>query len=278
MKLTPLEVENEEFSRRLRGYDPAEVDAFKRLVAARIDELQRESLGLAEEVARLKEELQAHKEREKGVQEALYTARQLAEEVRTQARREADILRAEAELDGEEIRRDAERQLQDIRREINELRQQRTRTVVELRSLLEGQLHLLELQTEGAGGGLTVPFQPAAPSTVSGGREDAARRQLAVEHGEEPAGRKGEGLLAETGSEGLRPAAAGPLGDGSLRAALKLPPSSPRGRDRSVTTPLPGLGSPAAQPPSISPQQEEPLPPYKPLLELVGEPGKRPAE
>ncbi|MBM4321442.1 MAG: DivIVA domain-containing protein, partial [Deltaproteobacteria bacterium] len=147
MKLTPLEVASEQFSRRWRGYDRTEVDAFQRLVASRFEELTRENAGLREELEQARAVLGEHKERERGVQEALYAARQFGEEMRLQAQREADILRIEAELAGEQIKLEAERQLVLLQRELAELRQQRARLLVELRGLLESHLRMLDVQS-----------------------------------------------------------------------------------------------------------------------------------
>jgi len=164
MKLTPLEVETEKFARRLRGYDIGEVDAFKRLVAVRLDELLRENAALKEKVAHLRDEVHELQAREQGIQETLYTARQLAEEMKTQARREADILRVEAELEGEQLKQAAEQDLRALNREMRELRGQRERMFVEFRAVLESHWRLLEVHAEQAPGA----SRPKPPRTPDG--------------------------------------------------------------------------------------------------------------
>ncbi len=148
MRLTPVEIEAEKFTRRLRGYDVAEVDAFRRLVAAAVGELIEENEGLKDEIARLKAELESLKARERDIQQTLDTARQLAEQVKEQARREADVLRVEAELEGEKIKQAAQKELGDIRNEIVSLRAQKTRLISELRGILDGHGRILEIYEE----------------------------------------------------------------------------------------------------------------------------------
>ena len=49
MRITPLDVRNHQFSRRLRGIDPEEVETFLRLVSEDYEQLVRENEGQGEE-------------------------------------------------------------------------------------------------------------------------------------------------------------------------------------------------------------------------------------
>ena len=53
MRLTPLDIRNHRFSTRVRGLDPAEVEAFVRLIAEDYEDMLRENEGLHEKVERL---------------------------------------------------------------------------------------------------------------------------------------------------------------------------------------------------------------------------------
>lgn len=283
MKITPLEVESEQFTRRLRGYDRTEVDGFKRLVAARLEELGRESTGLREELAQTKKELAELKEREKGVQEALLAARQFADEIRQQAQREAEILRAEGELAGEGLKREAERALVQLQREVAELRQQRARLIVELRSLLEGHLRLLELQSE------EVVHKGAAAASVSRADAGPALRTPGMAApraaSQEAAGRwqqpRPVAAPASASSEARPAAGEAAPGDERSPGAFRLSSLLPRGgKERAPTLPpqtaVPVVPPTEAAGPAPPPAKPSPTPlpatlPPPPSLEVARE-------
>ena len=89
--LTPLDVRKKkgDFARAMRGYEPAAVDHFLDLTADRMEELVRESSTLKQRTAELGESVESFRQREHAMNEALISAQQLREEVRTQASREA---------------------------------------------------------------------------------------------------------------------------------------------------------------------------------------------
>ena len=53
MRMTPLDVQSHHFARRMRGYDPDEVDAFLRIVSEDYEELVRETESQANQIMRL---------------------------------------------------------------------------------------------------------------------------------------------------------------------------------------------------------------------------------
>ena len=113
--LTPLEVRKKkgDFPRILRGYDPQRVDDFLDLAADRLEELVRENAALRERLSGLNESVEAFRERERAMNDALVSAQQLREDIRSQAARDAEIAlreaRAEAEVMLAEARAEAER-------------------------------------------------------------------------------------------------------------------------------------------------------------------------
>ena len=53
MRITPLDIRNHPFGKRLRGYDPDEVDAFLAMVAEDYEAVVRESETLRKQLAKL---------------------------------------------------------------------------------------------------------------------------------------------------------------------------------------------------------------------------------
>jgi DivIVA domain-containing protein len=139
MDLTPLDVRKkpEDFRRTLRGYDPAQVDAFLDLVADRLQELTARATRLSEQTELLREQLDAFQERERALNDALVTAQELREEARTQAEKAADLRLREAEREATQLRREAELDVRASREALDELRARRAGFLRSVRTSLE---------------------------------------------------------------------------------------------------------------------------------------------
>lgn len=157
--LTPLDVRKKrgDFGKGLRGYDPQEVDNFLELVAERLEEVVKENMTLRERTERLGEQVAAQTGRERAVQDALVTAQELREEIRSTAERESDLQRREAEgearrvLDDAEARAkvilaNAERTLQERQEIVAELERRRSRFLTTFRQLLERELDVVTIE------------------------------------------------------------------------------------------------------------------------------------
>lgn len=150
MRLTPLDVQQRQFSQRFRGVDPHEVRQFLELCADEMEELVRETIALKEEV-RLRDAVIADtRDRERALQEALIGAQRLAEEMKDHARKEAEIIVSEAELQGERIVQDAHNRRAELLGELADLRRQTVSVQSELRATLESHLRLLDAFSEPA--------------------------------------------------------------------------------------------------------------------------------
>lgn len=151
MRLTPLDIQQRQFSPRFRGIDPHEVRQFLELCADEMEELVRETIALKEEIRARDAIIADTRDRERALQEALISAQRLAEEMKSQARKEAEIIVSEAELQGERIVQDAHDRRSDLLNELADLRRQTASLQVELRATLESHLRLLNASTESVG-------------------------------------------------------------------------------------------------------------------------------
>ena len=148
--LTPLDVRKKkgDFTKALRGYEPVGVDSFLDLVADRFEELVRENNALRERLTDMSASLEAFRQREHAMNEALISAQQLREEVRAQSTREADLALREAQVEAERIvgqaRRDEEAILDSLRR----AQAARARYLRSFRSLVERQIEEIEIEEE----------------------------------------------------------------------------------------------------------------------------------
>jgi len=176
MRLTPIDIQQQQFRRVLRGFERREVQAFLDLVAQQMGELIRENNDLRGDLRRSQQSLDEHREREDILREAMLSAQRAIEEIREQAKKEAQLIVTEAELRAEKILQHAHGRIGRLTDEINEIKRQRVRAIEELRATLTTHGKLLELaeqSEEDAGdeGGITVLGRlrpPSPPSTITG--------------------------------------------------------------------------------------------------------------
>lgn len=148
--MTPLEIQQQQFKVRFRGFDVREVDHFLERVADSVADLREESKQLYEDQRRLKMELQGYKEREETFKRAMFNSQTVLEQMKDNARKSADIIIADAETKAEKILNRAHSRLSQLHEDIAELKRQRIQIEVQLRSVIEAHSKLLDMGKEGA--------------------------------------------------------------------------------------------------------------------------------
>jgi cell division initiation protein len=144
MRMTPLDVQSHHFARRLRGYDPDEVDAFLRIVSEDYEGLVRENDSQADRIRRLEHRVEELSAQEDLLKETLTSAKAMTEEMRVQAERQAEIRLAEVEVRAEKILDASHRRAARLAQDIREMRALRSRLAEALRAAAETHLALLE--------------------------------------------------------------------------------------------------------------------------------------
>lgn len=181
--LTPLDVRKKrgDFSNKLRGYDPQEVDTFLEDVAARLEELVKENLRFQDRTEMLQERVDASDGREKAVQEALVTAQELRSDVKEQARREAELIEREARARIDALVVEAEKHLKERMGALEGLERQRSKFLKAFRTFLEREMDSVEVE-EGR-----APLEDTTVDLDLGGVWDAASASVgAPEHEGDP--------------------------------------------------------------------------------------------
>lgn len=95
--LTPVDIENKEFTRAFRGYDVYEVEEFMRTLVADYEKLYRDNAEMKERVAVLNEALASYKGMEETMQNAILVAQRTAEDIKQNAYDRAETIIKEAE-------------------------------------------------------------------------------------------------------------------------------------------------------------------------------------
>ena len=148
MNLTPLDIQQQQFRVRFRGFDIREVDRFLEKMAEGFSTLQADNKNLREEIRRLKLETQGYKEREETFKRAMLNSQKVLEQMKDNARKSAEVIIADAEVKAEKILNRAHNRLSQLHEDIAELKRQRMQIEVQIRSVIEAHTKLLEIGKE----------------------------------------------------------------------------------------------------------------------------------
>jgi cell division initiation protein len=136
-RVTPLEIQKHEFTRKWKGFDPVEVETFLALVAEDLEEIARANADLTTRVERLTEENAEHRERERILKETLLTAQVASETIRAQAQKQAELSIREAQVNAERLTHSALQRSADIEKAIQELKLHRANFRLQLQKMIE---------------------------------------------------------------------------------------------------------------------------------------------
>jgi cell division initiation protein len=160
MKLTALEIKQQQFEKSLRGYDTAEVQSYLNLIASEWEHMVGKVRELETQVDKMNNKLQHYERVEEALHETLQTAKSSAEEKLSGAKKEADIIREKAEMEADSIVKEAHQQRREIRQSIIQLIDKREEMIRSLKSYLENTQDSLEKFTKDDRSLFKAPEQP----------------------------------------------------------------------------------------------------------------------
>jgi cell division initiation protein len=135
-RLTPLEIQKHRFTRKWKGFDPAEVESFLELAAEEMEALARVNADLAARLRALEEENADHRQRERILKDTLLTAQRASEDIRAAARSQAELLVREAEDSAERLTHNALQRSAEIEKAIHELKLQRANFRLQIEKMI----------------------------------------------------------------------------------------------------------------------------------------------
>ena len=106
--ITPMDIHNKTFSKKLRGYADDEVNSFLDEVASDYERIYREHREMEEQMDTLKAKLANYEKMEATMSSTLVMAQETAENVKTTAKKEAKVIVREAQNRAARIVSDAE--------------------------------------------------------------------------------------------------------------------------------------------------------------------------
>jgi len=143
MPLSPLDIHNKEFGRRLRGYDEDEVNEFLDQIIKDYEAMIRENKELQAQVSASQEKLGHFSNIEETLSKTIIVAQEAADELKSNAKKEAQLIVKEAEKNADRIINDALSKSRKVALEVEELKKQAAIYRARFRALVETQLELL---------------------------------------------------------------------------------------------------------------------------------------
>jgi cell division initiation protein len=150
MKFSPMDLQIQHFSKKLRGYDPDEVKRFLEAVSEDFQEIIKENNTLKEKLIKSQRDTQNYKDKEKMIQDTLEAAQQASEGLKKNALKEKDIIIAEAKIRAEKILTEANLRLAQLLDQIKDIKREKIQFEASLRRIVESHLKMLDVQAEEA--------------------------------------------------------------------------------------------------------------------------------
>lgn len=147
-RLTPLEIQKQNFNKAVRGYSSDEVRGYLHLVAEELETILREVERLTRDNQVLREEMKEHSDREQILKDTLLSAQRVSEDVKSNARKEAELIVKDAELLSERIIDQAMTRVGDLERTIQELKLHRRAARNKLQSAVEVYQQMVVMDAE----------------------------------------------------------------------------------------------------------------------------------
>tara|TARA_R110002096_G_scaffold237751_6_gene428638 strand:- start:1074 stop:1700 length:627 start_codon:yes stop_codon:yes gene_type:complete len=144
MKLSPLEIKQQQFEKSLRGYDVAEVQSFLSLVSNEVEHLLNKNKELDDQIQKLSDRVRHYERVEEALHETLQTTKEsVAQKIET-AKMEAQNKIDKAEMEADAIIKEANHQRQNVRQTILRLLDKREEIIGGIGSYLENARKSLE--------------------------------------------------------------------------------------------------------------------------------------
>lgn len=143
--ITPLDIQNKQFPKSVRGYKEEDVDGFLDLITLDFEKTLDENKVLKEKIKNLNNDLERYRGTEGTILETLEAVKALMGDISVSAEKRAEILLKNAELDAELIQREARESVERLNEESVSIRNRLNIFRNRYRSLLESELEKFDI-------------------------------------------------------------------------------------------------------------------------------------
>lgn len=142
--LTPIDIQNQDFAVKFRGYDPDEVDDFLDLLGADYEKLYKENIELRDKVNSLTKNIEHYKLMEQTLQQSIMLAQTAAEDIKKNAAEKADVIVNEAQNKSADTLRATDEELLQKRRELEAVKREVESYKLRIKGNCSGLLEMLD--------------------------------------------------------------------------------------------------------------------------------------
>ncbi|WP_055667658.1 DivIVA domain-containing protein [Desnuesiella massiliensis] len=144
MKLTPMDINNKEFKKVLRGYDSEEVDEFLDKIVEDYEELFKENSVLKEKITAMNEKIEHYSKIESTIQNTLLLAQNAAEQAKFSAQKESEIIIKSANDNAQRILDKAHNDVMGVNEEYDKIKQEFIKFRAKFRNFMNVQLQTFD--------------------------------------------------------------------------------------------------------------------------------------
>ena len=142
--LTPMDINNKEFKKGMRGYNADEVDDFLDEVIENYESLYKENATLNDKISSLQEQLEQYKKIENSIQNTLILAQNAADQAKSSSEKEAELVIKNANDTAQKIIDKANNDVNQISSEYDSVKQEFIKFRARFRSFMTTQLETFE--------------------------------------------------------------------------------------------------------------------------------------
>lgn len=212
--ITPMDIHNKTFSRKLRGYAEDEVNSFLEEVVSDYERIYREHREMEEQMDTLKTKLANYEKMEATMSATLVMAQETAENVKQNAQKEADLIIREAKAQAAQIVSDADARRRRTNEAVMRTESDMKLYVEKILTNLTSAMTMIEAVKAQQAPKVEAPQQPAAPAAEEAPAEEPAPEAPAEETPAE---------AAEPAAEAAEPAAEASAEAAPAEAAEAVP-------------------------------------------------------
>lgn len=176
--IRPIDIQEKEFTRAVRGYKEEEVNEFLDEITIDMERLIDELRQTREENSRLVEELERYRSSQGTVLETLEAAKALMADISVSAEKRADILLKNAELDAQLIQKEAKETADKIAEESEAMKTRFIDFRNRYKRLLQSELERFESLSGEMFPELGIDDFDDLPGILTGNSDDPARTQV----------------------------------------------------------------------------------------------------
>ena len=144
MRLTPLDIQHQQFSKKAFGYDATQVDQFLNLIQTEWEVLYQELHQKEEEIKQLEIILQEFRGRENALKDAIVYAQSMADGLKDQAQKEAQQIVIQASVQSDKMLRQAYERLARVMDDIRSAKTIRGEVHTKMKLLIESYAAMIE--------------------------------------------------------------------------------------------------------------------------------------